>query len=419
MFCHSRAAGFVLGLNPSQMNRDHRYGGIVDNQIRAFDHAGVFKTPATDLTKLPRFVDPYDPKADLDERARTYLHVNCSICHVSDGGGNSFIELNHGRKLADTGALGNKPVQGSFGLADPRIIAPGDPDGSVLIYRVASTGGARMPRVGSRVVDESAVAMLTRWIARMPIDKESPETKSQRDETAAQLARLQEAGKSTPAQLSNAMARLLGTTRGALALAGRLGRGTLPETVREEVLTATRDHPSTEVRDLFERFLPETERIARLGDRVDPQQVLSLTGDSRRGRALFAADSAVNCKSCHRLDGAGVEIGPDLAALKTRYPRAELLRQILEPSLYVDPKFTVHHVVTHAGLVHVGLIVERNDRAVVLRDAKNQTVRVAASDIEDIAPQRSSLMPDGLLRGLTAQQGADLLSYLISLQEMR
>ena len=157
MFCHSRAANFVLGLNSSQMNRDHDYGDIVDNQVRALDHIGLFKTRlASSPEALPRYVNPYDEKADLNERARTYLHVNCSICHVSDGGGNSYIELDKGRKLEDMKAVGGKPVQGTFGIADAMVIAPGEPERSVLYYRMASLGGSRMPRVGSRAVDERA-----------------------------------------------------------------------------------------------------------------------------------------------------------------------------------------------------------------------------------------------------------------------
>ena len=142
MFCHSRAAGFVLGINTSQMNRDFDYGGVVDNQIRALSHAGLFATPlATPEPPATRFVDPYDAKADLNDRARTYLHVNCSICHVSDGGGNSFIELAYGNTLEATKLVGEKPVQGTFGISDPKIVAPGDPDRSVLLYRLSSLGG--------------------------------------------------------------------------------------------------------------------------------------------------------------------------------------------------------------------------------------------------------------------------------------
>ena len=48
------------------------------------------------------------------------------------------------------------------------IIAPGDPAGSVLYYRMSKLGGGRMPRVGSNQVDEHATRMIHDWIARMP-----------------------------------------------------------------------------------------------------------------------------------------------------------------------------------------------------------------------------------------------------------
>ena len=78
------------------MNRDHDYHGIVDNQLRAFDHVGIFTEP---LSKRPDEYDalpnPYDKTADLDARARTYLDVNCSLCHIPDGGGNAKMALRY------------------------------------------------------------------------------------------------------------------------------------------------------------------------------------------------------------------------------------------------------------------------------------------------------------------------------------
>ena len=201
MFCHSRAAGFVLGLNASQMNREHDYGGIVDNQIRALDHIGIFSTPLGDALKsLPRFIDPYDPRADLGDRARTYLHVNCSICHVADGGGNSYIELGHGTKLEDTRAVAGRPVQGTFGITDAMIIAPGEPERSVLSYRIASLGGARMPRVGSRVVDQKALDLLDEWISRMPDPKGSIASRAEREETVSLIKDLRDGSASARAR---------------------------------------------------------------------------------------------------------------------------------------------------------------------------------------------------------------------------
>jgi uncharacterized repeat protein (TIGR03806 family) len=417
MFCHSRAAGFVLGLNTSQMNKDHDYGVGVDNQLRALDHIGLFKTPLGDsLTSLPKFINPYDERADLSDRARTYLHVNCSICHVSDGGGNSYIELAYGNKLEATKAVGGQPTQGAFGIHDAMIIAPGEPERSVLYYRIASLGGARMPRVGSRVVDEKALDLFDKWIARMPDPKGSAASRSEREETAALIKALQNDKASARDSRTEAIRRLTATTRRAIALARAFGHGEVPPPVRGEVIAATRDHPTTEVRDLFERFVPESERIQRLGDVIDTKAILGLKGDAGRGRAIFTAESVVNCKSCHRLEGIGVDLGPDLSKIGTKYPRLELLQQLLEPSRTVDPKYTLYRLETNSGLVYSGLLVERNEKALVLRDAQNKEIRIAVSDVDMLTPQKQSLMPDLLLRSLTAQQAADLLEYLASLR---
>ena len=361
-------------------------------------------------------MNPYDEKADLNERARTYLHVNCSICHVSDGGGNSYIELDKGRKLEDMKAVGGKPVQGTFGIADAMVIAPGEPERSVLYYRMASLGGSRMPRVGSRAVDEKGLEMIHQWIARMPASGTTGSPRPDRTEIAALVKALRHGKDSAPAVQTETIRRLTSSTNGAIALARELGHGAFPPSVRREIVAFTKDHPKTEVRDLFERFVPESERIRRLGDSIDPAEILALKGDPARGRALFAAESAVNCKSCHRLDGVGEEVGPDLAKLGAKYPRPELLRQILEPSLAVDPKYTLYRLDTRSGLVHSGLLVERNEKEIVLRDAQNKPIRIAVAEVEDLTPQKQSLMPDLLLRGLTAQQAADLLEYLASLR---
>jgi uncharacterized repeat protein (TIGR03806 family) len=419
MFCHSRAAGFALGLNNSQMNRDQDYGGVVDNQIRTFGHIGLFKsTPTSAPASLPKFVDPYDTKADLNERARTYLHVNCSICHVSDGGGNSMIELAYGMSLADTKAVGGRPVQGTFGIADAMVIAPGEPERSVLYFRVSSLGGARMPRVGSRVVDEQALEMLYEWIVRMPNPNPADAAKAnvQRVATDTFLKSLRDSASSNREARAEAIRELTATTSRALGLARVVAHESLPTPIRAEILAATKEHPNTEVRDVFERFLPESERIRRLGESINPREILDLTGISARGRAIFTAESVVNCKSCHLLDGVGVPIGPDLSKIGAKYPRAELLQHILEPSRFIDPKYTLYHIDTKDGLVHTGLLVERTEKFIVLRDAENHNLSISISEVETLSPQKQSLMPERLLQSLTAQHAADLLEYLTSLK---
>jgi putative heme-binding domain-containing protein len=273
-----------------------------------------------------------------------------------------------------------------------------------------------MPRVGSRIVDEQALELLYDWIAGLKPPQGEAAARSGRAEVEASLAVLRDGADSARGARAAALGRLTATTAGAIALAHALGRRAFPEPVRRDIIAATRDHPAAEVRDLFERFVPEAERIRRLGDQLNPEEILGLKGDAGRGRAIFAAESVVNCKSCHRRNGVGVELGPDLSKVGAKYPRPELLRQILEPSLVVDPKYRAYLLETTSGTVRTGLLVGRTEREVVLRDAQNQEVRVTAADVERLDPQKQSLMPDLLLRGLTAQQAADLLEYLATLR---
>ena len=99
LVCHSRAAGFVLGFSPLQLDRDHDYPGGRDNQLRSLEHIGVFqgKLPNEAMARPIRISSiPTTTKAPLEARVRSYLHVNCSTCHVLEGGGNSSMELDLG-----------------------------------------------------------------------------------------------------------------------------------------------------------------------------------------------------------------------------------------------------------------------------------------------------------------------------------
>jgi mono/diheme cytochrome c family protein len=101
-------------------------------------------------------------------RARSYLHANCSICHVAAGGGNAAMDLEINAKPDEVRVIDARPVHASFGIEDPRIVAPGDPERSLLLYRVARRGHGQMPPLASSIVDEEAVALLRAWIEQLP-----------------------------------------------------------------------------------------------------------------------------------------------------------------------------------------------------------------------------------------------------------
>lgn len=191
MVCHSRAANFVLGLSTAQMNRVHDYGGVAVHQFQVLEDLGLVRSrqqpagprgrrataaaapgvlPPQGEDPWPRLADPYDEQQPLEARARAYLHANCAMCHVQAGGGNAQMDLSYTATREKMNVLDVVPLHHKFDLPDARLIAPGHPERSVLLYRIKQRGAGtgQMPQLATYRVDEAAVDLLTRWIAALP-----------------------------------------------------------------------------------------------------------------------------------------------------------------------------------------------------------------------------------------------------------
>src|SRR5439155_17592784 len=169
------------------------YGGVKDNQLRALRHIGLITNspnpkPAVERAKL---ADPYDSNQDLEARARAYLHVNCAVCHVGAGGGNSRMQLSLPTKREDMNLIGARPQHDTFGIANAMLIAPGDPDRSILYQRLSRRGRGQMPPLVITTIDEQAAALFRDWIGGMKSDQ-----KFVRDWTMEDLVPLLEQTKS-------------------------------------------------------------------------------------------------------------------------------------------------------------------------------------------------------------------------------
>ena len=170
--CHSRAANFVLSLSEGQLNRTHDYGEHSDNQLRTLAHIDLLTDPPSKPPgELAALANPYDMAADVETRVRSYLQVNCAVCHVSAGGGNSQMELGittprEGMKLLDT-----RPQHQTFGIANAMLVAPADPDRSVLVHRLSRRGSGQMPPLVTARVDNQAVELVRQWITALPVEQ--------------------------------------------------------------------------------------------------------------------------------------------------------------------------------------------------------------------------------------------------------
>ena len=173
LVCHSRASGFHLGFSPLGLDRDRDYGDASANQLDLFERIGVFEGALPERSPdRPRLVNPYDESAPLEARARSYLHVNCSVCHVGEGGGNARMELALRTPTDRMNLIGEPPVHSDFEIQDARLVAPGEPDRSILLRRISIRETGQMPPLVSTEVDREAVEMLTEWIRGLGAEAE-------------------------------------------------------------------------------------------------------------------------------------------------------------------------------------------------------------------------------------------------------
>lgn len=164
LYCHSEAAGFSLGLETSQLLRTIAGpSGQPLDQLDALVERGVLGSRPTGEA-LPAITSD----APLAERARAYLHVNCSTCHRPDGpAGRARMDLRVDTPLAETAICDAAPRAGDLGLPGARLVRPGAPASSVLSARLHSTGSTRMPALASAAIDSEGVALIDAWITSL------------------------------------------------------------------------------------------------------------------------------------------------------------------------------------------------------------------------------------------------------------
>lgn len=162
-------AVFPIGPKARHLNRAFAYPERRANQLAHWQEVGYLDgVPAGPLPADARWDDP---KASLDARARAYLDINCGHCHSPRGAARtSGMWLDAATR--DPLRLGRckLPIAAGKGTGDHAYgIQPGDPDASILPYRMASTDpSVMMPELGRSVVHVEGVALLRAWIAAMP-----------------------------------------------------------------------------------------------------------------------------------------------------------------------------------------------------------------------------------------------------------
>jgi putative heme-binding domain-containing protein len=133
--------------------------------------------------------------------------------------------------------------------------------------------------------------------------------------------------------------------------------------------------------------------------------------DAEAGARVFFHPKLGGCYKCHRIDGRGQDVGPDLSSIG-RTDRRHLLESILQPSNTVAPHYVAWHLETADGKVRNGMLLHTHLDEYTYLDAKGDRFKVRTGDIVDQRPLTTSIMPDGLVDRMTDQEVRDLLAYL-------
>ncbi len=136
-----------------------------------------------------------------------------------------------------------------------------------------------------------------------------------------------------------------------------------------------------------------------------------------RAARSSSAPAPTRCGSCHRVQGHGQWIGPDLSTIGVKYGKDELIRSILSPSAAIGYSFRSLVVALADGRVITGLPVEDTPDRLVLKTAEGQRITSEPGSIEDRRTSDVSLMPEGLAQTMTDQELVDLLAYLTTLKQ--
>ena len=262
-------------------------------------------------------------------------------------------------KSVDVGALAKVREVGAANTADPRSLATAPTEVLRLVSKLQPQGGVEF--------------LLEGWDQR------------------------------TPALRVQILETLLSNDAWTLALLKRPEAKSADAAMRARLMK----HPKKDIASLAEKVFADSTSATRAAVVEKFKPALKLPGDAARGKTVFASV----CISCHKLDGVGLELGPDLRSV-AQHDAEKLINSILDPSAIIEPGFMAYHCTLKSGEQLYGVIATETSASLTLKMAGNITKSVLRSDVASLKSTGISLMPEGLEAAMTPQSLADLIAYL-------
>ncbi len=214
--------------------------------------------------------------------------------------------------------------------------------------------------------------------------------------------------KQTPAVRGQIFDALLSRPERVTALLDAMEKGRIkPRELDQTRATRLLKTTNAEIKARAEKLLASAMPADRTKALEDYKQALALKADPHRGKEVFKK----NCATCHKIGDVGIEVGPSIADLRTK-TLEQVLIDVIQPNKAIDNNFVSYTVVTNDGVQYVGIIAAETPGSVTLKMPDGKSQSVLKSDIDEMASNGVSLMPEGIERNIPKQDMADVISFV-------
>jgi putative membrane-bound dehydrogenase-like protein len=409
---------FVSGLLTSSRERS---GAILKILAADANFVGTASAGRTQLVK--RLATIVGVRGDVEELSQLLTVLSGDASGTSEGAGAwwqaaAISGLGQGlpRYRGDLGRLSlplllsNPPEGLTKSAAGMRELLAESQQAALDRRRTSAGRAAAVELLAYRPFEEAAPAFEELLATDQPIEVQTAcinALSANGSEAAAKIVldRWQELG---PAVRDSALNLLMSRTTSTKLALDAMAAGTMsPAGLSIDQRVRLLKHSDAEIRKQATKLFGGAVSSNRQAVAKTYQSALSLDASAEAGAKVFEK----TCSKCHRINGKGHEVGPDLSDVRNRSKLA-LLYDILDPNSKVEPRFTAYTVATIDGKVFNGLVASETAEAVVLRMAEGKEQTIGRGEIEVIRASEVSLMPEGVEKDIKPQDMADLLEFL-------
>ena len=186
----------------------------------------------------------------------------------------------------------------------------------------------------------------------------------------------------------------------------------LPPEVTLDLLEAAGRRPAKDVKERLARY----ESARPKNDALAAYREAEFGGDAENGRRIFFYKNETTCLRCHKVNGEGGEVGPELKGIGAKQNRDYILESIVDPNKQIAKGYESVLLILNNGQTRTGVLKGEDAKEIRLMTAEGKLVTVAKSDVDERHPGKSA-MPEDIIKKLSKSELRDLVEFLSGLKE--